>query len=253
MERHEIDDELSTSGAQDLLNSTSAAHLAYIGTDGNPRVIPVGFWWTGDQVVVSTATTSPKVAALSAHPDVALSIGAGDTPDQARALSIRGRATVEIVDGLVPEYLAAARNTDAEVAAEFEQNCRDMYDQMARIAITPSWVRYYDFGSGRMPRFLKELAERNQSEGRSALGSAWVRATGQARSAGPRRPRTRATAFIGLSASHRLASTAAWAAKRGNWHDVLLDATRPARRCRRQPPTIPDHLGSMRLRKLVAG
>jgi hypothetical protein len=164
MDRLDIDDELSTTGAQELLTSPSAAHLAYIGKDGTPRVIPVGFFWTGDQVVISTATTSPKVTALSARPDVALAIDAGDTPDQARALSIRGRARVEIVDGVVPEYLAAATKTmDAETAADFEQNVRGMYDQMARITITPRWARYYDFGAGRMPRFLQELAEQNQS------------------------------------------------------------------------------------------
>ena len=77
---------------------------------------------------------------------------------------MRGRASVEIVDGLVPEYLAAARKSmGTEAAAEFEKNCREMYDQMARIAIAPSWVRFYDFGVGRMPKFLKELAERNLS------------------------------------------------------------------------------------------
>jgi nitroimidazol reductase NimA-like FMN-containing flavoprotein (pyridoxamine 5'-phosphate oxidase superfamily) len=164
VERQEIADELSTTGAQELLASTSAAHLAYLGRDGTPRVIPVGFFWTGHQVVISTATTSPKVAALSACPDVALTIDAGDTPAQARALSIRGRASVEIVDGVVEEYLAAARKTmDAKAAAEFEQRVRGMYEQMARIAITPQWARYYDFGAGRMPRFLQELAEQNRS------------------------------------------------------------------------------------------
>jgi hypothetical protein len=109
MEQHEIDAELSMPGAQELPTSTSAAHLAYVGEDGAPRVIPVGFFWTGDQVVISTATTSPKVTALSARPDVALAIDAGNTPDGARALSIRGRASVEIVEGVVEEYLAAAR------------------------------------------------------------------------------------------------------------------------------------------------
>ena len=164
MEQQEIDKELSTAGAQELLASTSAAHLAYIGKDGTPRVIPVGYFWTGDQFVISTAATAPKVAALLARPDVALAIDAGDTPDQARALSIRGHANVEIVDGVVPEYLAAARKTmDAQAAAEFERNVGAMYDQMARIAITPRWVRYYDFGAGRMPRFLQELAEQKQS------------------------------------------------------------------------------------------
>ena len=164
MDRQDINDELSSAGAQELLESTSATHFAYIGEDGTPRVIPVGFFWTGDQFVISSATTSPKVTALSARPDVALTIDTGDTPDQARALSIRGRASVEIVDGVVPEYLAAARKTmDADAAAQFEQRVREMYDQQARIAITPHWVRYYDFGAGRMPQFLKDLAERNHS------------------------------------------------------------------------------------------
>ena len=164
MEAQDIENELSLTGAQELLSSTSAAHLAYTGQDGTPRVVPVGFFWTGDQFVVSTATTAPKVAALSTRPEVALAIDAGNTPEQARSLSIRGRASVEIVDGVVQEYLAAARKTmEAEAAAEFERNCREMYGQMARIAITPDWVRYYDFGAGRMPRFLHDLAERHQT------------------------------------------------------------------------------------------
>jgi hypothetical protein len=164
VQRQEMEAELSTTGAQELLGSPSAAHLAYVGRDGTPRVIPVGFFWTGDQVVIATATTSPKVAALSARPEVALTIDAGDTPDQARALSVRGRAAVEIVDGVVEEYLAAARKgMDADAAAGFARSVREMYEQMARIAITPHWARYYDFGAGRMPRFLQDLAERNRS------------------------------------------------------------------------------------------
>jgi nitroimidazol reductase NimA-like FMN-containing flavoprotein (pyridoxamine 5'-phosphate oxidase superfamily) len=164
MERHEIIDELSLSGARELLDSTSAAHLAYIGNDGTPRVVPVGFFWTGDEFVIATATTAPKVRAVSAHPEVALAIDAGSTPDQARALSVRGRASVEIVDGVVAEYLAAARRTmDADTAAAFEHNVRRTYERMARIAVTPTWVRYYDFGAGRMPRFLQELVARTEA------------------------------------------------------------------------------------------
>lgn len=159
-----IASELSVPGAQELLAATSSAHLAYIAEDATPRVIPVGFYWTGTEFVISTAPTSPKVPALKARPDVALSIDGGDTPGQARALSVRGRAGVEIVDGLVPEYIAAARKSmGAEAAAEFEKSCREMYDQMARIAIVPRWVRFYDFGAGRMPKFLKDLAERKRT------------------------------------------------------------------------------------------
>ena len=164
MERQDIKDELAGTGAQELLTSTSLARLAYIGKNGTPRVIPIGFFWTGDQVVVSTAATAPKVPALSARPDVAVTIDAGETPGQARSLSIRGRASVEIVDGVPGEYLAGARKImDTEAMAQFEQNCRELYDQMARIAITPHWVRYYDFGAGRLPRFLQDLAGQSRS------------------------------------------------------------------------------------------
>src|SRR5690606_2290402 len=132
--------------AEDLLASASSAHLAYLGRDGTPRVVMVGVFWTGEDFVVSTAATAPKVVALSARPEVALTVDGGDTPGGARSLSVRGRASVEIVDGVVPEYLAAARRSmDADAAATFERNVRRMYDRMARIVITPTWVRFYDF------------------------------------------------------------------------------------------------------------
>jgi hypothetical protein len=159
VDRAEVAAELSLPGAVELLDGASSAHLAYVAEDGAPRVVMVGVYWTGEELVVSTATTAPKVAALSRRPGVAVSIEAGDTPGGAKALSIRGRAELTIVDGVVPEYLAAARrNMEPDAAAAFEENVRRMYDQMARIAITPTWARYYDFGAGRMPRFLQELA-----------------------------------------------------------------------------------------------
>ncbi len=146
--------------ARGLLDATSGAHLAYTAADGTPRVAPVGYFWTGTEFVVSTADTAPKVRPLQDRPDVALAIDGGDTPGEARALSVRGRATVEIVDGVVPEYLAAARKSMGDDAAAFEANVRAMYDRMARIAITPTWARFYDFNAGRLPGYLKDLADR---------------------------------------------------------------------------------------------
>jgi nitroimidazol reductase NimA-like FMN-containing flavoprotein (pyridoxamine 5'-phosphate oxidase superfamily) len=158
MDQHDIDAQLTSAG--ELLDSTSAGHLAYTAKDGTPRVVTVGFYWTGEQFVISTASTAPKVAALFARPDVALAIDAGGSAGQARVLSVRGRADIRIVDGVVEEYLAAARKSmDAEAAAQFEQNCRELYVRMARIAITPRWARYYDFSAGRIPVFLQELAD----------------------------------------------------------------------------------------------
>ncbi len=126
MDRHDIDAELSVPGARELIESTSAAHLAYVATDGTPRVIPVGFFWTGDEFVISTATTAPKVEALAAHPNVALAIDAGNTPGGARLLSVRGRADVQIVDG-VWAYLTAEEATTLYEALHFyfQDDARD--------------------------------------------------------------------------------------------------------------------------------
>lgn len=159
MDRHDIDRELAD--ASELLVSPSALHLAYAAPDGTPRVVPAGFWWTGRELVISTAETAPKVAALRARPDVALSLEDGDSPSGAKSLSVRGRAEITVVDGVVPEYLAAAgKGMAGDELAQFEQACRALYDRMARIAVVPTWARYYDFGTGRIPTFLQDLARR---------------------------------------------------------------------------------------------
>ncbi|GGF30866.1 hypothetical protein GCM10011519_00380 [Marmoricola endophyticus] len=145
--------------ARDLLAATAAAHLGYVAADGTPRTVPVGFWWTGEEFVVSTAPEAPKVAALRERPDVALSVEAGDTPESAQALSVRGRVEITVVEGIVPEYLMAARRTmGEESAADFEAHVRTVFDQQARIAIRPTWARFYDYSDpDRMPAFLQRL------------------------------------------------------------------------------------------------
>ncbi len=160
VDAQQVAEELAQPGAQDLLKDASLARLAYNGPDGLPRVIPIGFFWNGDEIVICTAVTAPKVRALSKRPDVALTIDVGDTPATARALSIRGSASVEIVDGVPSEYIAGSRKVlGEEGVAEFERNVRAFYAEMARITIKPRWVRYYDFGAGRLPKFLSKLAE----------------------------------------------------------------------------------------------
>ncbi|MBB3604162.1 nitroimidazol reductase NimA-like FMN-containing flavoprotein (pyridoxamine 5'-phosphate oxidase superfamily) [Mycolicibacterium sp. BK556] len=157
MNAEELARELGEPGAQELL-SGAMARLAYNGHDGFPRVIPVGCHWTGERIVVSTAPTSPKARALASRPQVALTIDGGSTPEEARALLLRGLATLETVDGVTEEYLASARNSmDGDELAEFEKNVQATYPQMVRISIEPVWARFYDFGAGRLPAFLTEL------------------------------------------------------------------------------------------------
>jgi len=159
METEQIDAELDQPGAGELL-AQSLLRLAYNGPDGTPRVVPIGFLWTRRRIVICTATTSPKVRALAARPDVAATLDAGDTPADARSLLIRGTATLETVDGVPDEYLeAASKVLDAEQIPVFETNVRAMYEQMVRISIQPTWAKFFDFGSGRLPAFLRELAE----------------------------------------------------------------------------------------------
>jgi nitroimidazol reductase NimA-like FMN-containing flavoprotein (pyridoxamine 5'-phosphate oxidase superfamily) len=153
MDSRELKAELEP--AEEILRTATLARLAYNGVDGTPRVIPIGFLWTGDAVVVATHSTAPKVAALRARPRVALTI---DTASPARSLLLRGEAEIEVVDGPPPEYLqAAAKSMQGEELVAFEARSRETYDRMARISIAPDWARYFDFAAGRFPDFLHAL------------------------------------------------------------------------------------------------
>lgn len=148
--------ELAHPDAQELLRTEPLARLAYNGADGTPRVIPIGFWWTGGEIVVCTSDTAPKVRALAARPPVALTIdGAGAT----QTLQLRGEAEIEIVDGIPAEYLASSFKgiPDEDQRRQFEASVRSTYERMARISIKPRWARFYDFGAGRLPGFLTKL------------------------------------------------------------------------------------------------
>lgn len=46
---------------------------------------------------------------------------------------------------------------------EFESQVRSTYAQMARISIKPVWARFYDFGEGRLPEFLRMLVSDSPS------------------------------------------------------------------------------------------
>jgi len=129
------------------------AHLDHCG------LLPllVGHGFRGQ--IICTAATAPKVKALSSRPHVAMTIDVGDTPTEAKALLVRGLASVDIVNGVPDEYIAAsAKVLGADQMAEFERQVRSTYDQMARISIEPLWVRFFDFGAGRLPSFLTKLA-----------------------------------------------------------------------------------------------
>src|SRR5215510_1756243 len=60
--------------AQQLLGSPSIARLAYTWRDGSPRVVPMWFQWTGEDLLMGAPPNSPKMKVLSVRPQVAVSI-----------------------------------------------------------------------------------------------------------------------------------------------------------------------------------
>jgi Pyridoxamine 5'-phosphate oxidase len=156
MKQEQLTDVMNDRLAQELLNSTIPARLAYTGLDGFPRAIPIGFLWDGTRFVIGTATNSPKMQALRANPKVALTIDTNTFPPH--VLLVRGTARVEIVDGVAPEYLQGSKKYVApEQWQAFEKQVRALYKQQGRITIVPQWAKLLDFET-RLPSAQEQLA-----------------------------------------------------------------------------------------------
>jgi hypothetical protein len=155
MNQQQLAEILAKPYAQDLLNGPEPARLAYDGLDGDPRVIPIGFWTEGEQIVMATVPKAAKVAALRKNPKVAITIDTGAFPP--KALLIRGTATVELVPGVTEGYLTAGHKvmTD-EQYPEWAAGVRALYDEMAVITITPTWAKLLDFETT-IPKAVEDL------------------------------------------------------------------------------------------------
>jgi hypothetical protein len=130
--------------AQELLTSRELARLAYTWSDGTPRVVPIWFHWTGAEIVVASPPKAPKLKVLGSRPHVAVTIDHSSWPYH--VLLVRGTARVEHVDGIVPEYAAAAeRYFGPEQGQAWITQVRSMGPGMARISITPEHATILDF------------------------------------------------------------------------------------------------------------
>ena len=156
---------LHTELAQWLLASTIPARLAYVAIDGTPRVVPTWFEWTGEEVVMATYLAGPaagirhpaaRVAALRANPIVALTIDTETSPP--KSLTIRGRAEIDELDGLAPEYVSAAHRYLGDAADSMLAGMDQPGTVQARIAVRPTWVGLLDF-TRRLPSPLGGVQE----------------------------------------------------------------------------------------------
>ena len=135
---------LSDPIAINLLSSTNLAHLAYVWDDGTPRDVPIWFHWDGKAVVMGSPIKSPKMHVLPNNAKVAITIDSMAFPY--KVLSLRGTASVTIIDGVVPEYaMSAERYFGEEGGKGWITQIKGMFTQMARIAVVPEWVGILDF------------------------------------------------------------------------------------------------------------
>jgi hypothetical protein len=155
MTKDEIAAILAKPYAQQLLNGPEPARFAYDGLDGDPRVIPIGFWIEGERILMATVPKSAKVAALRKNSKVALTIDTGAFPP--KALLIRGTAEVELVQGVPEGYLLAGHKvmTDEQYPA-WEAGVKGLYSEMALITVTLTWAKLLDFETT-IPKSVEDL------------------------------------------------------------------------------------------------
>lgn len=155
VQRDQITEVLNRPLSQELL-ARDLTRLAYVAADGTPRTVPIGFSWNGTEIVMCTSTNAPKLDALRRNPAVALTIDTEVHPP--KLLLIRGRAELDVVDGIPAEYLEmnGSYEMTPEQRVEWEAGVRDLYDQMVRIVVTPTWAKLIDFETT-LPSNVEEL------------------------------------------------------------------------------------------------
>ena len=146
--------------SQEMLNR-DLVRLAYVATDGAPRVVPIGFTWNGSEVVMCTPTNAPKLVSLRQSPAVALTIDTEVHPP--KILLIRGDAVLDEVKGIPDEYLQASGTykMTLEQRVEWETEIRSLYDSMVRIVVKPTWAKLIDFDET-LPTPVEELVRRRE-------------------------------------------------------------------------------------------
>ena len=139
--------------AQQLFQSKVPARLAYNWRDGTPRVVPIGFHWNGEEIVLGTPTDSPKMKVLQDGAKVALTIDTDTMPHQ--VLLLRGTVRIDTVEGIAPEYAAMTLRVFGEEAGNaWLTQLRPICPRMSRIFVRPEWVGLLDFTT-RFPSALE--------------------------------------------------------------------------------------------------
>ncbi|MEU4253579.1 pyridoxamine 5'-phosphate oxidase family protein [Amycolatopsis sp. NPDC026612] len=163
MQPTEIAEVLDKPLSRELL-ARDVTRLGYVAQDGTPRTIPIAFTWNGSEIVLCTTKNSPKLPSLRANPAVALTVDTEVHPP--KILLIRGRAQLDVVEGIPEEYLQmnGSYEMTPEQRVEWEREVRSLYDGMVRIVVTPTWAKLIDFETT-LPSAVEELVKRRAERG----------------------------------------------------------------------------------------
>ena len=155
MQPSEVTEVMNRPLSRELL-ARGITRLAYVAKEGTPRAIPIAFTWNGSEIVMCTAKNAAKLPALRDNPAVALTIDTEVHPPT--ILLIRGRAELDVVEGIPEEYLQASGSYEMtpEQRVEWEAGVRSLYDGMVRIVVTPTWAKLIDFETT-LPSAVEEL------------------------------------------------------------------------------------------------
>jgi PPOX class probable F420-dependent enzyme len=97
----------SGAGALDRLASEKIGWMTTVNPDGQPQSSPLWFLWTGDEILVYSQTTAPRLANIAANPRAAFNLHTDPGGDS--VLSMEGTALID-PDGplcsMNPPYVA---------------------------------------------------------------------------------------------------------------------------------------------------
>ncbi len=132
--------------SQEILHAPIMAHLAYVASDGTPRVMPVWFAWEGGAVVICSVVVAMKLKSMTDGSRVAIEID--ETRWPYHRLMLRGTVTTTQFPGVVPGYKETAiRYLGEQFGSMFVGQLEKIGIPMTRIAIKPDWVGLYNFES----------------------------------------------------------------------------------------------------------
>ncbi len=165
MQPNEIAEVLNRPISQELL-ARDVTRMAYVAKDGTPHNVPIGFTWNGAEIVMCTTKNAPKLPALRHNPAVALTMDTEVHPP--KILLIRGRAELDVVEGIPDEFLEmnGTYQMTPDQRVEWEAEVRSLYDGMVRMVVTPTWAKLIDFETT-LPSAVEELARQRDERQRA--------------------------------------------------------------------------------------